>query len=272
MSSDENEKIECEIFDGAQGSSVNKEKKKRKRKFFNSKRDLSDITVVKKKQLTLEDVERDLDEEEPSTATKPDDPEEKQRKSGVVYLQTIPPLYTVSRIREEFSNFGIVGRVYLQAEKQRAKTGKMRKRYVEGWVEFENKKVAKKVATMLNGSLVGGKRRSMAHDTLWVIKYLHGFKWIHLMEQLSYEKKVEQQRLRAEISQAKRQAEFFAQQVEKGAKIRRLEEKVLKKGGLWDQYQRQVKQQSVIKESQKKKSRQVNESTDFLHMIFDAKE
>lgn len=67
MSSDENEKIEYEIFDGAQGSSVNKEKKKRKRKFANSKRDLSDITVVKKKQLTLEDVERDLDEEEPST-------------------------------------------------------------------------------------------------------------------------------------------------------------------------------------------------------------
>lgn len=122
------------------------------------------------------------------SATKPDDPEEKQRKSGVVYLQTIPPLYTVSRIREEFSKFGTVGRVYLQvkiasidsnplfqAEKQRAKTGKMRKRYVEGWVEFENKKVAKKVATMLNGSLVGGKRRSMAHDTLWVIKYLHGY-------------------------------------------------------------------------------------------------
>lgn len=49
------------------------------------------------------------------------------------------------------------------------------------------------------------------------------------MEQLSYEKKVEQQRLRAEISQAKRQAEFFAQQVEKGAKIRRLEEKVISK-------------------------------------------
>jgi len=239
----------------------------------NEKRDLREIIVVnKKKQLTLEDVERELEEGEPSTASKPDNPEENQKKSGVVYLQTIPPLYTVSRIREEFSKFGKVGRVYLQAEKSRAKTGKLRKRYVEGWVEFESKKVAKRIAAMLNGRLVGGKRRSMAHDTLWVVKYLNGYKWIHLVEQLTYEQKVEQQRFRVEISQVKRQAEFFAQQVEKGARIRRLEEKVLKKGGLWEQYNRQVKQQTVIKQSQKNKSRKMNESEDFLHMIFDAKD
>jgi hypothetical protein len=46
------------------------------------------------------------------------------------------------------------------------------------------------------------------------------------MEQLTYERRVEEQRMRAEISQAKRQAEHFAEQVEKGSKIRRLEEKV----------------------------------------------
>lgn len=40
-----------------------------------------------------------------------------------------------------------------------------------------------------------------------------------------WERRVEEQRMRVEISQAKRQAEFFAEQVEKGARIRRLEEK-----------------------------------------------
>jgi len=45
------------------------------------------------------------------------------------------------------------------------------------------------------------------------------------MEQLVWERRVEEQRMRVEISQAKRQGEFFAEQVENGARIRRLEEK-----------------------------------------------
>lgn len=46
------------------------------------------------------------------------------------------------------------------------------------------------------------------------------------MEQLTYERRIEENRMRAEISQAKRQAEHFADQVEKGTKLRRLEENV----------------------------------------------
>lgn len=47
-----------------------------------------------------------------------------------------------------------------------------------------------------------------------------------MIQQLNYEKKVEEQRMRAEISQAKRQADFFAEQVEKGEQLKKLEEKV----------------------------------------------
>lgn len=44
------------------------------------------------------------------------------------------------------------------------------------------------------------------------------FKWIHLCERLSYERAVRQQRLRAEVSQAKKIANHFAQTVEKEEK------------------------------------------------------
>uniref|UniRef100_A0A915CV65 Activator of basal transcription 1 n=1 Tax=Ditylenchus dipsaci TaxID=166011 RepID=A0A915CV65_9BILA len=196
-----------------------------------------------------------------------DDPEKKQRKSGVVYVQTVPPLFTVSKMREVLSEYGEIGRVYLAAEKQRLKSGKRRKRYIEGWVEFKSKREAKNTVDLLNGKQVGGKRRSSAYDTLWSLKYLSGFKWVHLTEQLAYERQVEEQRMRAEISQAKRQAEHFAEQVEKGSKIRRLEEKVLKKGGLWERYQHQIQQRQVLKEAKKSKSKQVNQSDKFLHMI-----
>lgn len=123
------------------------------------------------------------------------DPEKRQRKTGVIYIQTVPPLFTVSRMREELSRYAEVGRIFLQvsssypchsqlvteliqacyfqAEKRRVH-GKKRKQYTEGWVEFSRKRDAKRVARMLNGQLIGGKRRSAAYDTLWAMKYLSG--------------------------------------------------------------------------------------------------
>lgn len=42
----------------------------------------------------------------------------KTPKRGIIYLSSIPPYVNVSKIREVFSEFGTVGRVYLQlAEK-----------------------------------------------------------------------------------------------------------------------------------------------------------
>ena len=47
------------------------------------------------------------------------------------------------------------------------------------------------------------------------------------MEQLDYERRIEEKRLRTEITYAKRKAEHFASQVEKGERLRQLEEKVI---------------------------------------------
>lgn len=41
-------------------------------------------------------------------------PELKERKSGIIYFQTLPPHFTVSRMRDEMSRFGEIGRIYLQ--------------------------------------------------------------------------------------------------------------------------------------------------------------
>ncbi len=89
------------------------------------------------------------------------------------------------------------------------------------------------------------------------------------MEQLVYERRVEEQRMRVEVSQAKRQAEHFADQVHKGEKIRRLEERMLKKGGLWERYQRQVRQRRAVADGRRKKNKEVGQKDDFLQLIFD---
>lgn len=90
---------------------------------INVKRDVREIRLIKPERLTLEDVEKESDEEgvggdQPSTANGPKspkgDPEERERRTGVVHLQTVPPNFTVTRIRELFSRVGEVGRIYLQ--------------------------------------------------------------------------------------------------------------------------------------------------------------
>lgn len=60
--------------------------------------------------------------------------------------------------------------------------GNRKKFFTEGWVEFEDKKVAKSVASALNATPIGGK--GFHKFDLWNLKYLKGFKWSHLHEKL----------------------------------------------------------------------------------------
>jgi ESF2/ABP1 family protein len=54
---------------------------------------------------------------------------------------------------------------------------------------------------------------------LWTIKYLHKFKWHHLIEKMNYNKKLREQRLNAEIAQAKRETNFIENKFEQSAII-----------------------------------------------------
>jgi ESF2/ABP1 family protein len=87
--------------------------------------------------------------------------------------------------------------------------------FLEGWVEFKRKFVAKKVAKTLNNSQVGGKRRNPWYSELWNIKYLKDFRWTHLNERLAYEQEMRKQRLRQEVSLAKKESNFYIQNYEK---------------------------------------------------------
>ena len=98
---------------------------------------------------------------------------------------------------------------------EKAPASKKNRAFTEGWVEFEDKKTAKIVARTLNNNQIGGKRRNPWYYELWNIKYLPKFQWAHLNERLAYERAVHKQRLRAEISQAKKETSKFIQNVER---------------------------------------------------------
>ncbi|XP_014239339.1 pre-rRNA-processing protein esf2-like [Cimex lectularius] len=146
-------------------------------------------------------------------------------KRGVVYLSFIPPGMTPTVLRNLLSKHAPVGRLFLQEVKE--KRGKVKKKayktesYTEGWVEFLKKRHAKKIAEFLNNTKIGGKKKSKFHDYLWNLKYLPRFKWVHLVERLNYESALLKQRMRNEISQAKKIANHFKDNVDREERIRR---------------------------------------------------
>jgi ESF2/ABP1 family protein len=91
-----------------------------------------------------------------------------------------------------------------------------RKTYTDGWVEFASKKTAKICAETLNAHIVGGRKGGWYHDDVWNMKYLRGFKWTDLMEQVQRERSEREARQRIEDSRAKKEEKMFVAGVESG--------------------------------------------------------
>ncbi|XP_014215613.1 pre-rRNA-processing protein esf2 [Copidosoma floridanum] len=184
----------------------------------------------------------------------------KLKKKGIIYISSIPKYMNVNKVRELFSSYGKIERVYLQLKNQDTVQSKKRRRkndkyFSEGWVEFHSKKVAKNVATVLNNTHISTKKRSKFYDALWNIKYLSRFKWIHLSERLAYEKAVHKQRLRTEIVQAKKEVNFFSYNVDE------IRKSTLKNGVKSSFSLPEIKQrQSILDVTQEKKQIDSNNS------------
>eukprot|EP00112_Aurelia_sp_Birch-Aquarium-sp1_P019584 Seg487.4 transcript_id=Seg487.4/GoldUCD/mRNA.D3Y31 product="Pre-rRNA-processing protein ESF2" protein_id=Seg487.4/GoldUCD/D3Y31 len=161
--------------------------------------------------------------------------EPKKTEEGIIYISKVPPFMKPGKLRNLMSQFGEVGRLFLQPEdplirKKRKKTGGSgKKNFTEGWVEFKDKRIAKAVAKSLNGQILGGKKRGYYHDDIWNMKYLRKFKWGHISEKLAYEKAAREQRMRTEISQAKKEVNYYLGNVEKNKVITKIEERKSKK-------------------------------------------
>ncbi|KAK9477193.1 hypothetical protein V1514DRAFT_334470 [Lipomyces japonicus] len=160
---------------------------------------------------------------------------EKIEKSGVVYLSRIPPFMKPAKVRQVLGRFGEIDRVFLSPEDPKAYArrvrfgGNKKRSFVEGWIEFKEKKKAKLAASTLNGNIIGGKKGSYYHDDILNVKYLPKFKWHHLTEQISYENQSRQSKLRAEISQANRENKTFIRNVERAKMIEKIQGKRKKK-------------------------------------------
>ncbi|XP_017084590.1 pre-rRNA-processing protein esf2 [Drosophila eugracilis] len=158
----------------------------------------------------------------------------KKRKKGIIYISNIPKHMNVMRLREILGEFGTIGRVYLQPEKLSSAKAKKNKRkrynihFTEGWVEFESKRVAKQIVPLLNNKQISTRKKSQFYDSLWSMKYLPRFKWVHLTERMNYEQAVHKQRLLTEVSQARKETTFFQNNLDKSEYLKKQAKKAKK--------------------------------------------
>lgn len=154
-----------------------------------------------------------------------------KHKTGVVYLSKIPPYMKPAKMRQILSRFGEVDRLFLKREdeqkhKNRVKGGGNKKvMFEEGWAEFVRKKDAKLCASTLNGNILGGKKGSFYHDDVMNVKYLSGFKWADLTEQIARENDVRQAKLQLEVSQANKMNAEFIRNIEKSKMLNNIRSK-----------------------------------------------
>eukprot|EP00879_Flechtneria_rotunda_P007483 GHRR01007850.1.p2 GENE.GHRR01007850.1~~GHRR01007850.1.p2 ORF type:complete len:171 (+),score=58.37 GHRR01007850.1:1723-2235(+) len=82
---------------------------------------------------------------------------DQHNKRGIIYISRLPPHMKPGKLRQLLSAYGEIGRIYCTPEDQGArkqrkkKGGNSGKNFIEGWVEFEDKAIAKQVAAALNG-------------------------------------------------------------------------------------------------------------------------
>jgi ESF2/ABP1 family protein len=154
---------------------------------------------------------------------------------GVCYLSRIPPHMDHVRLRHILAQYGELGRIYLAPEDSEAQVHRKRaggfrgQRFSEGWVEFAKKSVAKRVADMLNGEQIGGKKKSSVYYDIWNIKYLTKFKWDDLTEEIAYKSAIREQKLNMVLSAAKREKDFYLSKIEKSRAMTEIDARMEKK-------------------------------------------
>ncbi|KAI9728052.1 MAG: RNA-binding ATPase activator esf2 [Cirrosporium novae-zelandiae] len=152
-------------------------------------------------------------------------------KTGILYISRIPPFMKPSTVRTLLSPYGSITRLFLTPEPttsylaRKRSGGNKKHSYIDGWVEFTRKRDAKNAAELLNTQIIGGKKSGWYHDDVWNLKYLKGFKWADLMEQVRNEEAERAARLRADLARVGRENKEFVKNVERAKMLEGMEAK-----------------------------------------------
>ena len=167
-----------------------KKKKEKEKKIEKGKDKASARTAVDKNDKNVEEKKKEGEDEEEekgassekrvrkSSALRKDAEQyrDKLGKRGVLYLSRVPRKMNPDQARTLLEEYGEITRIYLaeedaSAHKRRAASGGSATRhFIEGWVEFANKSIAKRVAASLNNSPISMRKGNVYVDERWNLK------------------------------------------------------------------------------------------------------
>ncbi|XP_059177700.1 uncharacterized protein LOC131957021 [Physella acuta] len=168
-----------------------------------------------------------------SSNSKANKQKDNKDKPGIIYLSTVPEYMSVQKLRNVFGEFGEVNRTFFQPV-EKSYSYKKGLLFTEGWVEFSKKSVAKYVALALNNTQVGGKKRNPWFNCIWNIKYLPKFTWTDVNADRELKRATYESRIRADISQVKKQTNFYVNSYEKSKTLSEIKKRKEKKGEVFE--------------------------------------
>jgi ESF2/ABP1 family protein len=159
-----------------------------------------------------------------------------EKAKGLLYLARVPPFMKPLKLRHLLSRYGDIGRIYLAPEdaaatrRRVASGGNKRVQFVEGWVEFEDKRAARLTAEAIHNTAIGEGARGKARRDFWAadrwnVRYLPHFKWHHLKEKVAFERRARIMALRSKLVEARKGAEAYLARVDQAKGIEGAREK-----------------------------------------------
>ncbi|KAJ5690641.1 hypothetical protein N7462_005033 [Penicillium macrosclerotiorum] len=146
----------------------------------------------------------------------------KKLKPGVVYFSSLPPYLKPKALVSllEKRSFGPITKVFLSphvpGSSAPRKRNNKRQLFTDGWVQFASKRTAKIAAETLNATTINGPKRGYYRDDLWNMKYLKGYSWDDLTEQIRRETAERTHRMRIEDERSRKEEKVFLAGVEAG--------------------------------------------------------
>lgn len=134
--------------------------------------------------------------------------EEIPSKPGILYFKTVPRNMPLQIIKAQFRKFGQLGRAFFIPESRRSYEARHKGksagplRFAEGWLEFDNRKEARKAVKLLHMTPVGGKKNTAWENDRWNVEYLKSVDWEDLMSTRSRDREERTRTFTEEVKRA----------------------------------------------------------------------
>jgi len=146
---------------------------------------------------------------------------------GIIYFPSVPPLVGQNTLWRIFGQFGKISHCYfIRREKRKVQSDRKTKGsslelLKEGWIEYEDKKIAKKVVLSFQGQELGPIRKGYIYSSLlWDIRYLSKVTWSMIETAMGEKWRTQKKKQMETLETAKQQKKYVSEVWQSSKEVR----------------------------------------------------